>query len=255
MANASPTFRHQVFELPVLPLDITEYQVFHGHCQHCDAVSKGELPKTAPSGQMGPRLMSYISVLAGEYHLSIRKIQRLLRAQYGVTFSVGAISEAQGRISSILTPTHHALKRHIQKAKVIHADETSHQRNGESNTRWLWLMASSDAVFQNIRCFRSQDNAKHLLGEASHGVVVTDQCASYNWLDQRVTSFAWLMFNAICKRWRNTLAVDKRPTLVVGSCCYSRACSAPSIVTRLNSSLSHCGSGECSDYDEVSECS
>lgn len=166
MANASPTFRHQVFELPVLPLDITEYQVFHGHCQHCDAVSKGELPKTAPSGQMGPRLMSYISVLAGEYHLSIRKIQRLLRAQYGVTFSVGAISEAQGRISSILTPTHHALKRHIQKAKVIHADETSHQRNGESNTRWLWLMASSDAVFQNIRCFRSQDNAKHLLGEA-----------------------------------------------------------------------------------------
>ena len=127
--------------------------------------------------------MSYISVLAGEYHLSIRKIQRLLRAQYGVTFSVGAISEAQGRISSILTPTHHALKRHIQKAKVIHADETSHQRNGESNTRWLWLMASSDAVFQNIRCFRSQDNAKHLLGEASHGVVVTDQCASYNWLD------------------------------------------------------------------------
>lgn len=89
MANASPTFRHQVFELPVLPLDITEYQVFHGHCQHCDAVSKGELPKTAPSGQMGPRLMSYISVLAGEYHLSIRKIQRLLRAQYGVTFSVG----------------------------------------------------------------------------------------------------------------------------------------------------------------------
>ena len=183
MANASPTFRHQVFELPVLPLDITEYQVFHGHCQHCDAVSKGELPKTAPSGQMGPRLMSYISVLAGEYHLSIRKIQRLLRAQYGVTFSVGAISEAQGRISSILTPTHHALKRHIQKAPLIHADETSHQRNGESNTRWLWLMASSDAVFQNIRCFRSQDNAKHLLGEASHGVVVTDQCASYNWLD------------------------------------------------------------------------
>ena len=45
VANASPTFRHQVFELPVLPLDITEYQVFHGHCQHCDAVSKGSYPK------------------------------------------------------------------------------------------------------------------------------------------------------------------------------------------------------------------
>ena len=44
MANAAPSFRHQVFELPKLPLEITEYQVFHGHCQHCDALSKGELP-------------------------------------------------------------------------------------------------------------------------------------------------------------------------------------------------------------------
>ena len=100
-------------------------------------------------------------------------------------------------------------------------------------------MASSDAVFQNIRCFRSQDNAKHLLGEASHGVVVTDQCASYNWLDQRVTSFAWLMFNTIYKRWRNTLAVDKRPTLVVGSCCYSKSVFRTQHSYGLNSSLSH----------------
>lgn len=183
VANAAPSFRHQVFELPTLPLEITEYQLFHGHCRHCDALSKGELPKAAPSGQMGPRLLSYIAVLVGQYHLSVRKIQSLLRDQYGMTFSVGAISEAQGRISSMLTPIHQALKQHIQKAPIIHADETTHQRNGESNTRWLWLMATTDAVFQNIRYFRSQDNAKHLLGAVTHGVVVTDQCASYHWLD------------------------------------------------------------------------
>ena len=138
MANAAPSFRHQVFELPKLPLEITEYQVFHGHCQHCDALSKGELPNSAPNGQMGPRLLSHIAVLAGKYHLSVRKIQSLLHDQYGMTFSVGAISEAQGRISSMLTPIHQALKQHIQKAPIIHADETTHQRNGESNTRWLW---------------------------------------------------------------------------------------------------------------------
>ncbi len=172
-----------MFELPQLPLEITEYQVFHGHCRHCHALSKGALPNAAPNGQMGPRLISYIAVLAGQYHLSVRKIQSLLRDQYGMTFSVGAISEAQGRISSMLTPLHQALKQHIQKAPIIHADETTHQRNGESNTRWLWLMSGGDAVFQNIRYFRSQDNAKHLLGTATHGVVVTDQCASYHWLD------------------------------------------------------------------------
>ena len=44
-------------------------------------------------------------------------------------------------------------------------------------------MASHDAVFQNVRFSRSQDNAKHLLGEQTVSVIVTDQCASYNWLD------------------------------------------------------------------------
>lgn len=86
MANAAPSFRHQVFELPKLPLEITEYQVFHSHCQHCDALSKGELPNSAPNGQMGPRLLSHIAVLAGKYHLSVRKIQSLLHDQYGMTF-------------------------------------------------------------------------------------------------------------------------------------------------------------------------
>lgn len=51
MANAAPSFRHQVFELPKLPLEITEYQVFHGHCQHCDALSKGELPTWHPTAK------------------------------------------------------------------------------------------------------------------------------------------------------------------------------------------------------------
>ena len=81
-----PTSVIRYSKLPTLPLDITEYQLFHGHCQHCAAVSQGSLPSSAPSGQMGPRLMSYIAVLAGQYHLSVRKIQRLLRDQYGMTF-------------------------------------------------------------------------------------------------------------------------------------------------------------------------
>lgn len=139
---------------------------------------------------MGPRLLSYISVLSGQYHMSIRKIQRLLKDQYGIHFSIGAISEAQGRVSAMLTPIHQALKLHIHNAAVIHADETSHQRNGEAATRWVWLMSGNDAVFQNVRFFRSQDNAKHLLG-ATQATVVTDQCASYNWLDPQRHQFCW----------------------------------------------------------------
>ena len=110
----------RVFELPVLPLDITEYQVFHGHYQHCDAVSRATQNGTQWSdGAASDEL--HIGT-RWEYHLVSEKSSAYCGLSNGVTFSVRAISEAQGRISSMLTPTHHALKRHIQKAPVIHAD-------------------------------------------------------------------------------------------------------------------------------------
>ncbi len=133
--------------------------------------------------------MSQIAVLAGQYHLSLNKIRQLLQDQYGTTFSIGALSEFQGRVSSMLTLVHQALKAHIQKSSIIHVDETTHPRNDDQSTRWLWLMASDDAVFQNVRFSRSQDNAKHLLGEQKISVIVTDQCASYNWLDPARVTF------------------------------------------------------------------
>jgi transposase len=189
---AHPSFRHQVFELPQQPLQITEYQLFHGRCRGCGEVAKGALPADAPRGQMGPALQAHIGVLAGQYHLSVRKIQQLLQAQFGVTFSVGAISEVQGRVAFALTPLHQALKRYILKADCIHADETHHSRNDDpDHTRWHWLLSSVGAVFQQILGFRNQEMAKQLLADARQAVVVTDQCASYHWLDATRHQFCW----------------------------------------------------------------
>ncbi len=181
--HKQPSYRHQVFELPKAPLDITEYQLFHGRCQHCHALYKGKLPDDAPTGQIGARLMSHIAVLAGQYHLSLAKIRQLLNEQYGTTFSIGAISEAQARVSSMLTPTHQSLKAHIHKALYVHCDETSHSRNDEKKHRWCWLISSQDAVFQTIRYSRSQENAKFILGDNRDSIYITDQYAAYNFLD------------------------------------------------------------------------
>ncbi len=166
-----------------MPFEITEYQIFHGQCQHCNAVYKGELPETAPKGQIGARLMSHIAVLAGKYHLSVSQTRQLLLDQYGDTFSTGAISEAQGKVSSMLTPIHQSLKEHIHKALYVHCDETSHSRNDEQGTRWCWLISSQDAVFQTIRYSRSQESAKHILGDCKDNIVITDQYAAYNFIN------------------------------------------------------------------------
>ncbi|WP_408646314.1 hypothetical protein [Vibrio rumoiensis] len=68
-----PYYRHQVFDIPKPTVDITEYRLFSGQCRHCKAV-KAQKPDDASQGIIGPNLLSYIGVLAGQYHLSVRKI-------------------------------------------------------------------------------------------------------------------------------------------------------------------------------------
>ncbi len=69
-----------------------------------------------------PNLLSHIALLAGQYHLSVHKIRSLLKEQFGTTFSIGAISEAQTRVASMLTPLHQAIKSNIQTAPLVHVD-------------------------------------------------------------------------------------------------------------------------------------
>nr|WP_315972671.1 IS66 family transposase zinc-finger binding domain-containing protein [Vibrio artabrorum] len=96
-----PYYRHQVFDIPKPTVDITEYRLFSGQCRHCKEAVKAQKPDDASQGIIGPNLLSYIGVLAGQYHLSVRKIQSLLKEQLGTTFSVGAISEAQTKVASM----------------------------------------------------------------------------------------------------------------------------------------------------------
>lgn len=106
----------------------------------------------------------------------MRKIQALLKEQLSTTFSAGAISEAQTKVASMLTPLHQAIKFAIQKAPLIHVDETSHQRNDEQGLRWCWLATSDDLVFEKILYSRSASSAKKVIDENYTGIVVSDQC-------------------------------------------------------------------------------
>lgn len=56
-----------------------------------------------PSGQLGPRLLAEVGLLAGRYHLSLRLIQAWLQDRYGLALSLGVLSQAQGRLAEALT--------------------------------------------------------------------------------------------------------------------------------------------------------
>ncbi|CCO49767.1 IS22-1 protein [Vibrio nigripulchritudo SOn1] len=165
--------------------------MYSGQCSHCNETVRAKRPEHVPQGIVGPNLLSHIALLSGQYHLSIRKIQSLLKEQFGTTFSVGAISEAQTKVASMLTPLCQAIHDNLKSAPMVHVDETSHPRNGESSFRWCWLVASDDLVYEKILYSRSTHSAKVMLGEDYQGFVISDQCPSYNWVNPDKHQLCW----------------------------------------------------------------
>src|SRR5512147_651884 len=151
-------WRHQVIELPPIKPHITEYQGFDVACPRCGTRHEVPLPKGVPSGQLGPRLLAEIGLLAGRYHLSLRLIQAWLQDRYGLALSLGVLSQAQGRLAEALTEVTAQVRQAVRAAQVVHSDETTRRYRNER--RWLWVAATTLWVAFCTTVSRGQAEAK-----------------------------------------------------------------------------------------------
>lgn len=128
--------RHQVFEVPPLRAQVDEYRLYSGRCAGCGKAHSGVLPSGVPRGQLGPRALSLVGVLGTRYHLTQRKIRHLLDQLMGLNFSVGAISQAHGKVAAALKAPVAQAAASLCQADALWMDETHYPREGISN--WAW---------------------------------------------------------------------------------------------------------------------
>jgi transposase len=213
--GTEPSVRHQVFDVPLVHYEVTEYQLYSGYCGHCQSRTTAQLPDWVPSGQMGPGLISWIGILSGQFHLTTRKMQRFLIEQWQLKFSIGAISQAQGKMIPWLTPLYHQIGDHVRQAEVAHADETSHYRKTER--RWLWCLTTPLAVYLLTHYSRGKAAAMALLGSFS-GVLVTDHYVGYNDYLRTLRQLCWAhlirRFERIAQRTGEAGEIGQRLLLI-----------------------------------------
>lgn len=119
--------QHQVFDLPPIKPQVTEYLRLRGVCSGCGHKHHGVLPVGVPSGQLGPRALVLVGTLSGQFHLTQAKIQRLFEQVMGLKFSIGTISMAHGHVAQALAEPVQQLHAQLSLTPVRHADETSHK--------------------------------------------------------------------------------------------------------------------------------
>ena len=181
--------RHQVFEVPPMRAQVDEYRLYSGRGAGCGKAHAGELPAGVPKGQLGPRALSLVGVLGTRYHLTQRKIRNLLDQLMGLSFSVGAISQAHGKVAGALkTPVAEAAAS-MRSADALWMDETHYPREGIGN--WVWAAVQPLLAVFAIYPSRARYVILDFIGDKCTAAVTSDRYAGYAFIDPERRQICW----------------------------------------------------------------
>lgn len=142
-----------------------------------------------PKGQLGPGALSLVGVLGTRYHFTQRKICNLLDRLTGLSFSVGAISQAHGKVAQAPKAPVAEAAASLCRADALWMDEMHYPREGIAN----WVCAAVQpllAVFV-IYPSRARYVILDLIGEQCTAVVTTDRYAGYAFIDSERRQTCW----------------------------------------------------------------
>lgn len=196
LPDVAPLVRTQVWEIPPIIPQITEYQHHTVGCPACQTpVWDDRRPAGAPPGGFGPRVTALVALLRGEYHQSERAVAAFLASVCGLPISLGSVARCCVRTSVALAPVYTAVEQVVRGQAVANIDETSWR--SDTKRAWLWTMVTTIATLFVVAASRSTHALTTLLGTTFTGIVGSDRYRAYQHLpdDRRQLCWAHLIRN------------------------------------------------------------
>jgi transposase len=180
--------RHQVSELPVIAVRVTEHRTHRLRCLGCKKRTRAVLGVVGESA-FGPELQAALVTLTIRNRISRRDLSELAGELFQVGVSTGAIDAICQRASRLLAGPHKHLVAYALASGAINVDETGWFLKGESRT--MWTAATADAAVFKICEDRHSDRLTELIGPVFDGVVTSDRWWAYNILDPEQRQACW----------------------------------------------------------------
>ena len=180
---------HQQYQIdipPVTPI-VTQFNVHVGHCPDCGQRVQGRHPEQtsdalgAAGVQIGPALLTMAAELKHRLGVTYRKIAAFYSSYFDVKIAPATFCRSGQRLAAKAKPTYDLLVDALQRAGVVHGDETG-WRVGRLNA-WLWVFCTRDITIYAIRVgkrSRSADVPQELLGSDFNGILVVDGLGAYD---------------------------------------------------------------------------
>jgi len=179
--------RHQVEELPVMTVQVTEHQCQHVVCPGCGSKAAAVLPVEAACAH-GPRLQAAIVTLSVRNRVSRRDTVELCEQLFASRISVGTVEAILTRTADALIVPCQDLLQRVRDAAALNMDETGWRLKGKQ--RALWGAFTDRHAILKIASGRHEEHAKNLLGDSA-AIVTSDRWWAYTHLPVARRQVCW----------------------------------------------------------------
>jgi transposase len=155
--SASQVEKRQVFDLPAVKLEVTEYQGEIKTCPVCGQVNRAEFPEavTQPA-QYGPRVRSQMVYFNVYHSIPLARTAEIISELYQQTISDGTVFAAAAEMAQRVEGVTEQIKTHLLDTDaVVHFDETGARVNGKLH--WLHCASTEHATFYAIHPKRGSE--------------------------------------------------------------------------------------------------
>ena len=187
VATGTPV-RHQVEELPVMAVRVTEHRCQRVVCPGCGTRQTGALPAEVASSAFGPRLQAAVVTLSVRNRISRRDTVELCEQLFSSRISTGTVDAILTRAADALSEPCADLLERVRDARAVNMDETGWKLRGAQ--RALWGAFTDRHAILRVEPDRHEDRAKDLLADSS-AIVTSDRWWAYSHLPIRRRQVCW----------------------------------------------------------------
>jgi transposase len=164
---------------------------YRKRCPNCKKIVCEKPKDVLPKCRFGFNLMLFIVFYKYILNVTVNKIQKVLRIEYGFDVCEGTIINELDNFAMAIGPDFKKIFDDMKNEHYINADETGGRVNGKNH--WLWVFASKTKVLYLMRQSRGSKVPKEVLGEDFEGVVSSDFWNAYNWIKNQQKCWAHVL--------------------------------------------------------------
>jgi transposase len=180
--------RHQVEELPVMAVTVTEHRCQRVRCPGCAVTVTAVLPAEIAASAFGPRLQAAIVTLSVRNRISRRDVVELCEQLFASRISTGTVDKILTTAGDALAEPYADLLGRVRGADALNIDETGWRLKGAQRALW-GAFTDRHAVFA-IAPSRHEDHARDLLADST-AIVTSDRWWAYGHLPLKRRQVCW----------------------------------------------------------------